>query len=81
MPKDENLNSKDEFNGQTLRKIELAMKSPMNCKTCGKEFLRNDEMKAHFKKFHERLNCSECEYKSFGELDMKNHVNRKHVKQ
>ena len=78
MPKDESLNSKEEFNGQTLRKIELAKKTSFVCKVCGKEHQKREEIKIHFEKFHQRINCDKCDYKSFGEIDMKYHM-KKHV--
>ena len=78
MIEEETLNSKDEFNGQTLKKLELVRKVKINCKVCGAEFNKSDDHDNHFKKFHERFICERCDYKSFGEKDLQIHM-KKHV--
>ena len=79
LSEEQSLNSKDEFNGQTLRKLELAKKDKQfNCKVCGKLFNNKEDMRVHFKMFHERIKCNNCEYISYGEKDLMLHQ-KKHV--
>ena len=48
------------------------------CSECGRKFARDQELSHHFKTIHERMDCTMCDYKSFGELDMKLHLKTKH---
>ena len=77
MKETESLNSNDEYNGQTLKTLELKSRK-YYCKSCGKESETDKENTEHFRQFHERNSCLTCDYVSFGSSDMKLHQ-KKHV--
>ena len=63
----------NEINGIVLNKKEMV------CKHCSKKFDKLLDMRDHFKLVHEKLQCSKCEYVSFGRKDMGIHVKYKHA--
>ena len=73
VPQHESLNSKEEFNGLSLRKLKLSDKEKVHCKECGQEFSHVNVMKLHEEKFHVRYKCDVCPYRSFGMNDFHNH--------
>ena len=80
-PMHENLNSKDEFNGQVLRRLELNhRKNSLNCKICGHQAESSTILAQHEEKFHEKYSCDydQCEYISYGKRDLEEHTKVKH---
>ena len=77
---DENLNSKSEFNHQTIKRISLDGKNKMkiHCKTCGSLFDHKEKMKEHIEMFHENQQCETCEYEAIGSKDLKYHAKVAH---
>ena len=72
----ENLNSKDEFNGQTLKTLEICTTRRFHCKVCGQEAETLKILNEHEEQFHTRLPCDLCEYVSFGRKDLRQHKQR-----
>ena len=71
---DENLNSKNEFNFQTVKRIKLDKDPKVDCKVCGALFKNKNEMNDHMKLFHERIKCPQCEYVSYGLRNLEDHM-------
>ena len=77
---EQNLNSKEEFNGQTLKIIKVTVKrKALHCDTCGKEFYFQNILNDHNTKFHDRFNCEFCDYTSFGRRDLIEHKQNTHI--
>ena len=74
-----NLNSKGEYFRCTTKKISMCNNDDNQCNQCGRKFTNMPSMKKHVRKFHERINCSQCEYNAFGEIDLKHHKQIKHT--
>ena len=71
-PATSSLNSKDEFNYQALRKLEIqASETPYHCNVCGKSFEVKNNMKNHEKKFHQVHPCDLCKCETFGSSGLK----------
>ena len=67
------LNSKDEFNGQTLKTLAVCTTRQFHCKVCGKEAGTLKLLDEHVEAFHKRIPCDLCEYTSFGKKDLRRH--------
>ena len=72
----ENLNSKDEFNGQTLKTLEVCTTRQFQCKMCGMKAETMKNVDEHVEQFHKRYPCDLCEYVSFGKKDLRQHQQR-----
>ena len=70
---EENLNSKHEFNYQTVKRINLENNPKLDCKVCGSMLKTKSELNDHMKLFHERLKCNQCEYVSYGLRNLDDH--------
>ena len=80
-PLNENLNSKDEFNCQIIKRLDIHnTNKAINCNICGQESKSQTSLEEHNEKFHNRYNCDcdKCEYVSFGRRDMLEHRKLKH---
>ena len=75
---EENLNSKNEYNGQRLRKLEVNRDIHFDCKVCGQLFATFQHKKTHTQMFHERIKCKQCVYEAFGESGLKEHRRTTH---
>ena len=72
----ENLNSKNEFNGQSVTRIIINNQSfTFDCKICGQIFTSRLEFQQDKEKFHNRKSCESesCDYLSFGQRDLVEH--------
>ena len=70
----ENLNSKNEYNGQRLRRLNFNEQTDQfRCDTCGAIFETKSKLLEHHEKFHKVYNCAKCEYTSIGNVDLKYH--------
>ena len=83
-PNEQNLNTKCEYNGQRLRKINIHNDKAhdyhgYNCQICGHEFVRLPEKEGHEKMFHTQKQCTYCTQVQFGERGMTEHVNNFHT--
>ena len=76
--KDENLNTKHEYNGQRLRKLEVIQENSFDCKTCGQLFKTLQQRKIHTETFHQKTKCNECEYEAFGQNGHTEHMRSTH---
>ena len=76
----ETLNSKSEFNHQTIRRISLdgRPQKKFTCNTCGSMVKQHQELKEHMIMFHEKKQCKVCEYEAFGSKDLMYHTRRTH---
>ena len=76
----ETLNSKSEFNHQTIKRISLdgRPQKKFTCNTCGSMVKQHEEMKEHMIMFHEKKQCKVCEYEAFGSKDLMYHTRRTH---
>ena len=75
----ENLNSKSEFNYQSVERLSLNKpKFSMTCKICGQLHRNKQEVENHEEKFHNRKLCSKCNYLSFGQRDLEEHDQNTH---
>ena len=73
-PQTESLNSKDEFNYQAIRKLELKNNDKnVHCNICGQAFEHKQLLKEHDEKFHRRNFCDLCDYISYGKTDLREH--------
>ena len=77
---EENLNSKSEFNHQSLRRlcIDRKRESLFDCKTCGALFENIGDVNEHTKMFHAKYKCIQCDYSAIGDRDLKYHVQVTH---
>ena len=75
---DENLNTKHEYNGQRLRRLEVIQENCFDCKICGQLFKTFHHRKTHTEMFHEKTKCNQCEYEAFGQSGLKEHVRLSH---
>ena len=78
--KDENLNTKYEYHGQRLRKLEVNHDKFHDCKTCGQLFSKFNDMKNHKELFHVNIKCEEkeCDVVYFGTSGLKEHMKNIH---
>ena len=67
------LNSKMEYFHHNVRKIAMSNAEKEQCNSCGRKFESVNDLNDHNKQFHMRFKCSQCEYISFGEKDIKSH--------
>ena len=73
-PNAENLNSKNEYNGQRLRRLNFNEQTDqVRCDICGAIFESKNKLMEHHEKFHKVYNCATCEYTSIGNVDLKYH--------
>ena len=73
-PQTTSLNSKDEFNYQAIRKLELRNSdNNIHCNICGQTFEQKQLLKEHDEKFHRRNLCNLCDYRSYGKRDLTEH--------
>ena len=75
---EENLNTKYEYNGQRLRRLEVNKEIHFDCKVCGQLFKTSDHRKGHTEMFHEKIQCTQCNYDAFGKSGLKEHVRVSH---
>ena len=73
----ESLNSKTEYFHQNVRRIGL---NEQQCNSCGRKFELLNELDRHEKQIHTRFKCQECDYLSYGERDLKDHIEIYHGK-
>ena len=78
-PEIENLNSKDEFNGQSQKTLEICNKKRFNCKICGQKVESLILMEQHNEKFHRKYMCNLCDYESFGKKELLDHQQNRHT--
>ena len=73
-PNEENLNSKNEYNGQRLRRLNFNEQTGQDrCDICGAIFEGKNKLMEHHEKFHETFKCEICQYTSIGNVDLKYH--------
>ena len=71
----ESLNSKHEYFHHNVRKIGLSsVEQTQQCEYCSRKFQSISELENHEKHFHIRYKCQECDYMSFGMIDLKDHT-------
>ena len=76
----ESLNSKNEFFHQDIRRVGLhKMDNKNQCNYCSKFCESESDLHQHEKYFHIRYKCQKCDYVSFGERDLKSHINNVHT--
>ena len=76
----ERLNSKNEYFHQDIRKFGLnKMDNSHQCNYCNKQCETVSDLHQHERAFHIRYSCQSCDYKSFGERDLKSHTNNAHT--
>ena len=73
---EENMNSKSEFNHQTVKRISLDKKKHMSfqCKICGIQSEQKEVLNSHMQMFHTKIQCVQCDYEAIGEKDLKYHA-------
>ena len=77
--KEENLNSKSEFNSQSIERLSLdTIQKIIDCKICGQLFTSSYEAQNHEELFHSRNKCTLCVYISFGLRDLSEHIKNNH---
>ena len=76
----ESLNLKNEYFKNNIEGIQLSKDQIYTCNKCGRNFETRSNLTEHFKDIHERLECvsGNCDYKSFGSKDHKNHMKLVH---
>ena len=72
---EEILNSKSEFQSQRIRRIEI--ENSYDCKVCSSSHKSKNAVQEHYQNFHQRYNCDQCEYKSFGSSGLLEHIKNK----
>ena len=73
-PHEDNLNSKNEYNGQRLRRLNFNEQTDQaRCDVCGAMFESRNKLREHHEKFHEAFTCKMCQYTSIGNVDLKYH--------
>ena len=72
----ENLNSKNEFNYHSVKKINLIKEknSMFNCNACGALFNSQEELRKHSVMFHMKMKCMNCNYEAFDEKSLQYHL-------
>ena len=76
--KEELLNNKCEYFANNIGKVEIHNQKSV-CGKCGRIFDCDEDLTEHSKAVHERLQCNQCPYKSFGNRDLKQHITVKHA--
>ena len=80
-PNEENLNGKNEYHGQRLRRLNIDQdeeRNKIHCDVCGALFCSSGNLEDHNERFHRQMKCKQCEYTSFGNVDLKYHKQYKH---
>ena len=49
------------------------------CTSCGRQFKYYSELKAHEQTVHIRNTCNQCQYVSYGSIDLRNHMKTHHL--
>ena len=70
----ESLNLKNEYFKNNINGIQLSKDDEYTCNKCGRKFQSRKSLNEHFKTIHERLQCQDCDYLSFGNRDIENHI-------
>ena len=75
------LNLKNEYFSNNIRALELPnSENNITCNSCGHKFDKQNQFKEHFTANHKRYKCSDCDYVSFGDRDLKSHKDIHHNK-
>ena len=77
--KDVNLNSKNEYFSQSVKRIGLnSAGDKEECGYCGRKFAKIDDLQTHEENFHTKSKCNTCDYVSFGKKDLAYHTQNMH---
>ena len=75
------LNLKKECFSNSIRALELPnSENNITCNSCGHKFDKQNQFKKHLTANHKRYKCSDCDYVSFGDRDLKSHKDIHHNK-
>ena len=71
---EENLNSKYEYFGQRIKRLNLDKKEKVvSCRVCGMDFQSTSSEREHWRKFHENVKCTTCDFMTFGSYALQEH--------
>ena len=74
-PSNSSLNTKDEFNYQSIRKLDLKTAEKIHhCNICGQTFTLKNKLNDHDEKFHRKYPCDLCGYESYGSRGLMEHM-------
>ena len=71
------MNLKNEYFRTNIKGIELSKRQYI-CRFCSRTCDDKSDHTAHIESFHSKLNCQNCDYKTFGSVDLKNHIQNIH---
>ena len=74
---DEGLNLKTEYFQNNIKGLKLKQEE-YTCRQCSRTFNSKTDFMVHFQAVHSRISCKECDYVSFGNRDLKSHIEMRH---
>ena len=74
------MNSKNEYFKNSIESMKIvSQKEDFQCDQCGRHMIDKRSLMGHMRDFHERLQCTQCEYKAFGQKDLNEHIQYNHT--